>query len=40
MKTVLEKQITHDESVNRDTVLVRDVDGTVHELEVQEDDDH
>lgn len=40
MKTVLEKQITHDESVNRDTVLVRNADGTVHELEVQEDDDH
>ena len=39
MKDNLERQITHDETVTRDTVLIRDEYGEVRELEVDEDED-
>lgn len=39
MKDNLERQITHDETVTRDTVLIRDENGEVRELEVDEDED-
>lgn len=35
----LERQITHDEHVTRDYVLIRDENGNVRELEVSEDED-
>lgn len=35
----LERQITHDEAVTRDTVLIRDENGEVIEMEVTEDED-
>lgn len=34
----LEKQITHDETVTRDVVMIRDENGDVHEVEVAEDE--
>ena len=39
MKDNLERQITHDETVTRDMVLIRDENGEVRELEVDEDED-
>lgn len=39
MKDNLERQITHDETVTRDTVLIRDENGEVVELGVDEDED-
>lgn len=39
MKDNLEAQITHDETVTRDTVLIRDENGEVIELEVSEDEE-